>query len=598
MLLDNADLLLEPGTAQAPNIVRKSFIKLIKRLLTVNNSRVKLIITSRHNIEEEMYQEQIFLTKLDKMTPQDSQKLIHVYSNYAPIDDQKIYNVAKACGFHPLAMKIVAGRLSNSTTDHIDHIIGEVCAPVSVKTMNTLSILAELAGLESQAEVETCLYQSFETLPNRKLKETLLMLASIPGTFTYHDACEVAKRREENMNENRLMVGEHIEILRKRNLLEFSARKINSKYKMHLLLRAAMVKISEMDQSFIMCCKMAEDNFICHYNKKLDTFCEKIEHDHSAAFDEKNVEFQNFVGLLMQHRNKIESLPSEQTSTMAVALDYLMSPKERFIYYSNMADAAEKQGFPGRQAEFLSLKGYEMSKLGRHPFPEIQKEFNKALELIKALPDKKSRHFKYTYSVYYRCAGVAHLVVQGKGALQAHRTAVSLLKKSAKLTKELYDCHFLTCRAYMDLASAHFEKEKYTYGICKRKETELSLKYGLLALEMRTTLGLKHFDTSSIYVDIGSCYETIARYKKALEYYDKALNMVESLKLDNYSHIADIYWNMSTTYRKKRQHDKQYENAKNVLLMKQRDFGNVDHPDIMAAQFLCGLACFELSKKL
>ena len=603
MLLDNADLLLEPGTSDAPNIARKSFIDFIKKITRVKNIKVKLLVTSRYDIQKEITNDELFIKRLLKMTPRDSEKLIRVYSNYLPLGENDIYSLAKGCGFHPLAMKIVAGRLKDSDNQLLQPILKELCAPVSSKTIDTLNMLEllELNGLETQGQVEMCLYQSFKALTPRSLQETVLMLAVIPGTFSYKDAYAIAYRNcshNETMDSDtvKLMVKQHIVQLCRRNLLEFSAFKNSRRFKMHLLLRAALAKISQRDPSFSRLSQMAEDNFIKHYNAKLDMYCMQIETNHIAAANEKNAELPNFVALLNRHKNKIELLPSEQISLLGVALDFLLSTEQRLKYFTDLADSAEKQGFVDKQVQYLSQKAFEMSEMGCYPHPEIEKELNKAFVLLQNLPDQRSKNVQMIYAVYFRNAAMVELSIQGEGAGKAHKAALVMLEKCVKIRKKYYRCHFLTCRAYMDLANAHFENEKYVMGLLKRNETELSLKYGKLALEMRENLGLEHFDTSTIYLDIGSCYENIARYSTALDYYKKALLVVNKLNLDNYERTADIWWNLATTYRKKREYDKEYEAAKKVLKMKQRDLGPVDHPDVVAALFLCGLACFDLSK--
>ncbi|MDR1224514.1 MAG: tetratricopeptide repeat protein [Tannerella sp.] len=111
------------------------------------------------------------------------------------------------------------------------------------------------------------------------------------------------------------------------------------------------------------------------------------------------------------------------------------------------------------------------------------------------------------------------------------------------------------------------------------RDDSLTMEYNLKALAIRErVLETDHPDASASYNNIGSTYDSMGNYPKALEYYLKALAIKERVLGINHPSTATSYGNIGGTYCSMGDYQKALEYCLKALAIRERVLGT-DHPN-------------------
>ena len=143
--------------------------------------------------------------------------------------------------------------------------------------------------------------------------------------------------------------------------------------------------------------------------------------------------------------------------------------------------------------------------------------------------------------------------------------------------------------ASSDAQSVHYADEK-TAAIQKMNEevfelyekgkwTQESIEKALVTLEKSIAeLGKEHLDTASAYHNVGIFYNSITDYKKALEFYGRALEIREKVLGEEHPDTARTYNNIAVAYANQGEYDKALELYNKTLEIREKVLGE-EHPD-------------------
>ena len=128
----------------------------------------------------------------------------------------------------------------------------------------------------------------------------------------------------------------------------------------------------------------------------------------------------------------------------------------------------------------------------------------------------------------------------------------------------------------------------------KLGEYDKALEFYNKALEIRKeVLGEKHTDTAMSYNNIGAVYENLGDYDKALEYYFKALEIYKAVLGEKHRDTANSYNNIGVVYDDLGDYDKALEYHNKALEIREEVLEE-DHPDTAMSYINIGVVYYEL----
>ncbi|XP_070539020.1 uncharacterized protein [Ptychodera flava] len=184
LFIDNADQLVEPGSYSSDD-----FHNTLRELLQVKNERLRILITSRFALRENLLRSYSF--RQIELTPfevHESVKLLQLLAGADRVSDREASDLAILTGNLPLALKIIASHLKDGIVKAQDFI--NQLDPAKKRAMKTLTY-----GTHVAKPVDQCLQFVFKALPEN-LKIAWLKLSVFPSTFDQTAAMGVLKTED------------------------------------------------------------------------------------------------------------------------------------------------------------------------------------------------------------------------------------------------------------------------------------------------------------------------------------------------------------------------------------------------------------------
>ncbi|XP_070538996.1 uncharacterized protein [Ptychodera flava] len=154
LFIDNADQLVEPGSYSSDD-----FHNTLRELLQVKNERLRILITSRFALRENLLRSYSF--RQIELTPfevHESVKLLQLLAGADRVSDREASDLAILTGNLPLALKIIASHLKDGIVKAQDFI--NQLDPAKKRAMKTLTY-----GTHVAKPVDQCLQFVFKALP-------------------------------------------------------------------------------------------------------------------------------------------------------------------------------------------------------------------------------------------------------------------------------------------------------------------------------------------------------------------------------------------------------------------------------------------------
>ncbi|XP_071487617.1 uncharacterized protein [Diadema antillarum] len=593
IILDNADKPLDPGTDEKPNEVYGYFVRMIENILNLPNSKVKLVITSRVGLEHTHINSrhlQCFrLEGENELDLEDAVEIVKYHAGKTEVKDDEAVKLVELCGKIPLALKVVSSRFQDGTISphemirHLSHRNDDQAQ----RLVGSLSHL----GLAKADQLTMSLLSTVERLPIVH-QRNIIRLSVVPGSFDMKAAQEILGYPKNDPVGLKL----DLQALKYRSLLESGLEETEGKissdsprYSIHLLLRSFLQQMCADDtQDLAKEYAKGEQGFIQHFGKKMRRTTKTFQKDFRKALASKQNEKANFMYLL--NCIKTKHLPTEKESDwLHTAVELMMVPKERLSFYRTCKQRAKAEGQLAIYAEFCCFESQQLLDLG-FDVQVILPLFDEAEEILAELPNQDSDSVQLSYATLYHFRG--NLFARRLKATDALKP----LEKALKIRKKVLGDNFLTARTLNVLgqamhSAAHVENMGYIHQDMLR-----AIDYYRRAVDMctRITGSEKHVDIPTFLLNIGACLHEMSRYKQAIEYFKKSLDLETQLGMDGTTETCVTLKNMAMSYFVEEKYDDAIPLALRALEGRQKLHGV--HPNTARSLYFVG-SIYLASKK-
>ena len=520
LVLDNADGIIESEAD------RDSFLETLTTMRRLSGNKLTFVITSRTRLQDVKSWKEV---KLNPLPHEDAKMVLKSCVNNEErkiqLQSQDLDTIAKLCGFVPLALSIVGSRLSDFPAKSlIENLEKE---PMDILEGNPESFRKAIAN-------------SFELLSDAE-QDALVALSVFPGSFDYK-AAEVAL--QECSKSTPIAILHSLKI---RSLVEQAGF---LRYKLHPLVRAFGKRIGErkspqvLQNSKTLACvhflSYLEQNARTLYWKK-DKCRESIE---SFGEDRHNYEFclQNVT----DHEISSCQLFLNNFTQTCMYLEKCFAPNSYTQFFESLltCKSLESQTHPVLHVELLCVLGEEMRRTGKKE--KYQEYMEEAHGLFSEhLDDFETRALSHVFYLHSRARFVSeknkpndlepkelydealeicekeipnhpekalNLLFAGRNAKRrwAPVEAIEKLEEALSMLKTLLGDHFMTALCLKDLADFYFFTEKTDEGL------EKALNYYEKAMEVMDKLGMRNQKESILTLkNYGSCHEKKGNFGEA-----------------------------------------------------------------------------------
>lgn len=217
--------------------------------------------------------------------------------------------------------------------------------------------------------------------------------------------------------------------------------------------------------------------------------------------------------------------------------------------------------------QVLNLEGWRRAA-------DVLKEAKESLSGVKK-ESRKTDLYKLTRSSY--------LFVQGEVYYRAGNwpKALRFFNRSLEIMEALLKSHTSTSRCLNAIGNCYN----------KLHQPEEAIKFYTRAFEMREKLSgsHKHFDMPLFKSQIGTVYDGMKEYRKAIEYYKEALDLARELKLPGILYTALYNRNIANSYSWLQEFENAYGYAKNGYEVRKDILGK--HPYTARSAFQMAEIC-------
>ena len=519
-VLDNADDILESEQ-------RSSFLEILREMTQLSEKKLTFVITSREQFKvRDLLLKEVVLSSLS--TDQAKEVLI------SRVSDEEIgknlsrtEEIVHLCGRVPLALCIVGSLLSDYTEERL------------VKDLEKEPMKLLDDGNES---VERVIKTSFDLLSQDK-QDSLVLMSIFPGSFDSDAAVAVISRACSESGSLPVYV---LRCLKNSSLVEqLSPRR----YQLHPLIRAFGKKIGQTNdpQIFAGVEKLACAHFICLLAQNAKIFWSKDQC--KKAIDLFSKERHNFEHFLQVYTKVAESCDEETLDNCkefqqdflqnCMYLEKCLSPSSYTDFLEALLSYTEPKLEPVRAAELLCLRGQEKRKVG-----DKENDYRVDMEDAYNLYSENGGKFETnTMSAVFLLNSYADSI--SKRGDPANNTEVKKVNGNAlELSESLEKGH--PERAEALLLAGRFAKRRREWPEVEKKLQEaLELFQEFLGTHLSTVHALKKM------ADFYFSGLTDADLEKALPHYEKALDMMKQLGMENNKASIMIMKNYGTCSKQK-----------------------------------------------
>ncbi|XP_070539014.1 uncharacterized protein [Ptychodera flava] len=594
LFIDNADQLVEPGSYSSDD-----FHNTLRELLQVKNERLRILITSRFALRENLFRSCHF--KQIELTPfevHESVKLLQKLAGADRVSDREANDLAIQTGNLPLALKIIASRLKDGIVKAQDFI--NQLDPAKKRAMKTLTY-----GTHGAKPIDQCLQFVFKALPEN-LKIAWLKLSVFPSTFDQTAAMGVLKT--EDLSTAKLDILQPLvslwKVINAEPNVSFENLKFSfvDKYSLHPLVRSYLQETGK-DEDLRNSFDEAQKDFVRYYDELLRKNAKKVEKNYLKVMrfliESNKTNLDHYLKLMNQLKisPRLENKKDHGTLYSTYLLfEHYLDPDRRINIFKNLANVARENG---KTIQYCFLRGFEadswIPKAYPHKALEILREPLRMLKNLENEAEANTDNYKLTLAT---CE-----YVQGRSLVKIRevKSGIALLEKSLDVRKKLLKNHTYVARSMNAIGHAYYNE----------KDIEKSLKFHKEAVDVLYSVSEDgtHLDMPTFILNVGTCChskgnqaaerhdseESERYYNEALAYYDKAIDLEKSMNIYGLSKTAVCLKNKALTYSEMKQYDLAMPLAVEAMEIRLRLLGN-NHPDTARSVYFIGSLYFSMAK--
>ena len=518
-VLDNADGVLESEE-------RTSFLGILSEMRKLSQKKVTFVITSRKQFKDpNLPSEDI---RLAQLSSEQAQKVL-----VSRVSDEEIRKklsktkkIVELCGYVPLALCIVGSLLSDYTEEKLIECLEK--EPMTVLDDDNQSV---------QSAIET----SFDLLTKSK-QDALILMSIFPGSFK----CDAAEAIIKACSEPGTLPVSILRSLKNSSLVEQPSSR---RYQLHPLIRAFAKKIDQANDSRLLVKgeKLACAHFMSRLDQNAKMYWSKDTCKASiVSFNEDRQNFQHFFqmyakGMENHDQEIVEGCKAFQNDFLLTCmyLEKCIPPR----FYTQTLEMlfksfTEPEIQPVRTVELMCLRGHEKRKVG-----DRENYYQVDMEKAKQLYSKNRTEFATNaMSEVFLLNSYADSVSK-RGDRANNKQVLDISGTALKLCDEKLETNHPE-RAQTLLFAGRFMKR--IDG--KRSEAYQKLQEALKLFQ--EGLGT-HVSTVHALKEIGDFFFAEKKLEEALTHYEKALEMMKHLGMENNKATILILKNYGVCARKK-----------------------------------------------
>ncbi len=565
--LDNADAILNLSSHS-----KKEFIQTLSDILSLKNSLVKIIITSRHpaDVKGPADIPHFAEIKLEPLTEDESTDLLRKMvargsqSYLREADESSLVEIARLCGWNPQALRAVASRLSSGfkpkeLAEHLKkfELVKRVLEP------GLMAASAEFQGVEGQEMVLKSLGAMYEQLAPT-LKKALLKLTVFPSSFTQEQAATILDHEELAIAKYVIKDLEKLSLVEEDRLDVFESGRSDNEpsYYVHPLVRfVCMTKVqsSKADRDDY---EGALRRFIELVNGLIETLTKLGHRDFPQALAEYELNMTNVLHFLeIDMGRQFDSKSTDGRQDLQKSLPPLNTREELYSMFQTFIDPVKRLDYYDAKSEQMrgenEVVGWAYLKGWVGDEQVTIAQYSKALKTVEE-PLKRVRSCKTNDS---ERAKAKLLYVKGRICSETDKfsEAIAFLEEALSIYQRLLGPHTVTARCLNALGHAYYNEAEESRVETGTKALEYHRKAWDMLKKITNGQPEKHFDAPEYLLNIGASYHQAGKnicherkaneqYRLAIKTYEEALELAESLKLAQLPSTAYMMKNIAMSY--------------------------------------------------
>ena len=519
-VLDNADDILESEQ-------RSPFLAILRKMTQLSKKKLTFVITSRRLFKLRDLQSEVVL--LSSLPPEQAKKVL-----ISRVRDEQISKnlcrteeIVKRCGYVPLALCIVGSLLS----DYPEEMLVKDLEKEPMKLLDD--------GNES---VESVIKTSFD-LSSKDKQDALALMSIFPGSFDSDAAVAVIPKACSEFENPPVSV---LLSLKRSSLVEQPSPR---RYQLHPIIRAFGKKIGEANdlQVLVGAEKRACAHFFCLLAQNAKIFWSKDQCKKAIdLFSKDRHNFEHFLQVYakaaeIRDEKTLDNCKEFQHNFLqnCMYLQKCVSPSFYTDFLEALLSYTEPKNQPVRAAELLCLRGHEKRKVG-----DKENDYQVYMEEAYNLYSENGGKFETnTMSAVFLLNSYADSI--SKRGDPANNTRVEEINGNALELSESMDNGHPESAEALSLAGRFAKRRREWPEAEKKLQEALELFQEFLGTHLSTVHALKEM------ADFYFSGLTDADLEKALTHYEKALDMMKQLGMENNKASIMIMKNYGTCSKQK-----------------------------------------------
>ncbi|KAJ7370313.1 hypothetical protein OS493_033108 [Desmophyllum pertusum] len=560
-LLDNVEQFTAGKGKEGKNL-KTAFVQFLGRLSEFDGkgkkTALKLLLTSRTQLQDAKKVDNFEVKSLESSF---SEKILlsKGITNVNTHQKDKLIGISKGI---PLLLKGLAAILRQERKSADDLITGvhkgQAVAPKKSKSEED----AKEKTFNFQEEgVDigqlSAIREMFDTLPTDRLKMSAVSISLFCGPFSVSTAAKVLGiSQSEALAQLEGLVTSAI-------IFVVNEEAKERMYDIHPLLRKYADSIKD-DAKFLRDYMEAKGRFHEYFMSKMEKIAKLVEPDYVRAFrlfetDRANYEFTVDISLQPEYF----SVPVEfhERALIASLFNAMLSEDKQIKLFHLWAKMCEDDGKSGSLCR-AQLKCWEARQIldveGTEKAFEVLMEASCSLEKVQ---DKCSESYRLSKGLLLYSEGEAYCKNRD------YKKSLKSLESSLKCTEELLSDHTDLARCYNAIGNCHFSLNR----------PMKALEFYNKACKMQESLaGEYHYDMPMYKNQIGTVHENQGEYDKAVECYKEALRLLDELKLSGFWDEAHFCRNLANALMFQKQYSEAVAPADRAYNIRVKILGN--HP--------------------